>query len=618
MSAKRDGAPIFQRNLAALSMRAPELARRLAVHVTEQPGRFRLVATEEKVPSLMTVISSGQSLPLHHPRQPLAETAAWLARLPGECFRSGNILILGVGLAYHVHQLASRADAETLITAAEPDLDLFAEVLKRIDLSALLSSPRITWLVGLSPQETVRQLSTGQTQHRLAGQGLQLLSLPGFRTYYAEYLRTLTQEIRSGLIEVGIKSRTARLQARDITKNILENLPAVVEAPGVVSLRSIGAGMPAFVVAPGPSLTDRLDTLREAARKGFVVAVDTAARILRRHGIPYHFVVALDYTDLNRLHFDNAVDDATWLVAYPGVHPAIPALYLGKTIFYDHVGNAQGTARASPLLELLGLSGRLGSLISGGSTTDAAYHLARCLGCCPIVLVGVDMAFPGERFYAAGAMQDETPIENPHISCQYLVPNNRGGQVSTSHIYRLFCNQLAETIRSTGGLVYNTSWEGAAIPGVSMIDLSQFMAMSPDGTLRIPALPHRSARNMVTTRLQQILVGMEEDQRTLRRWDKEIRRISTQDGQKFRRRLVPVLKGIAEALKGRDSMRLAASLAEASASEILGQVGGVGLLGGQSAHENEVAKERLRRWFREIQEGIAFVAPLVREAVRRI
>ena len=610
--------PIFQRNLAALSTRTPELARRLAAHVIEQPRRFQLLATEENVPTLVAVTASGQSLSLHHARQPLAETSAWLAGLPKECFRGVNVLILGIGLAYHIQQFASRADAETLITAAEPDLDLFVTVLEQIDLSQLLSSPRITWLVGVSPHETVKHLATGQAGHRLAGQGVQLLSLPGFRAYYAEYLRTLTEEIQSGLIGVGLKSRTARQQGRDITKNILDNLPAVLEAPGVVTLRSIGVGMPAFVVAPGPSLTDQLPTLRDAVRKGFVIAVDTAARILRRRRIPYHFVVAVDYTDLNRLHFDNAGDDPAWLVAYPGVHPAIPALYRERAVFYDHSGDIQKSTRASPLIELIGLTHRLGSLVSAGSTTDAAYHLARSLGCSPIVLVGVDLAFPGERFYAAGAMQDETSIDIPHTSLQYLVPDNRGGQVTTSHIYRLFRDQLAETIRSTGGLAYNTSLEGAAIPGASPMDLPEFITRTPDATPRIPSLPHRSAKSLVTARLQEILDGMSEDRRTLRRWDKEIRRISTQDSRKFRTRLIPVLKEIAAALKSRDSMRLTGSLAEESASEILGQVGGVGLLGGTNSHENEVAKERLRRWIREIHEGIDFASPLFRGALDKI
>ncbi|MFH1741730.1 MAG: 6-hydroxymethylpterin diphosphokinase MptE-like protein [bacterium] len=610
--------PTFQHNLEALATRAPDLARRLATHTIEQSNRFEIFTTVEKVPGLAAVSSTGEKIPLHHPQQPLTEVAAWLKGLPKECFHNTNVLILGVGLAYHIHQFVQCADPETLITVTEPDCDLFAAVLGRIDLSPLLGSDRVTWHVGLSPHEIVREFSEGPLRHRLAGQGLQLLSLPGFRAYYADYLRTLTEEIQAGLIEVQIKHRTIRLQARIILKNVLENLPAVMEAPGVTSLRSLGAGMPAFVVAPGPTLVDQLSTLRTAFRKGFVIAVDTAARILRREGVPYHFVVAVDHTDLNRLHFDNAADDPGWLAAYPGLHPSIPALYPRRSFFFDHLGSTRDTIRASPLLEFLGLSNRLGSLLSLGSTTDAAYHLARHLACCPIVLVGADMAFPGKRFYAAGAMQEETDVDSPHTQKQYLVPDNRGGQVTTSHIYRMFRDNLSEVIRCTGGLVYNTSMEGAAIQGVSPVNLKEFVEKTADVEPCLPDIGSQSTGDIVIPRIEGILEGFDEDRLVLRRWEKEARRVDVRDRAKFQSRIVPILKEIAEALETRDSIRLAASQAEGSASEILGQVHGVGLLGGTGSRENDVAKDRIVKWIREIRDGVDFSTPLFRETLHKL
>ena len=57
--------PIFDRNLAALSTHAPELARRLATHAACPSDRFQLLQTEENIPSLAAVTPSGEPLPLH-------------------------------------------------------------------------------------------------------------------------------------------------------------------------------------------------------------------------------------------------------------------------------------------------------------------------------------------------------------------------------------------------------------------------------------------------------------------------------------------------------------------------------------------------------------------------
>jgi len=141
----------------------------------------------------------GNILPLHHPNRPLAEAQSWLSGLPPEYLQNSNVLILGIGLAYHIHQFACHAGPETLITAVEPDLDLFATVLHQMDLSALFRSGNIYWLAGTTPRETARYLAEGPARHRFAGQGIRILTLPGFQTYYSRYLADLAQEIQAAL-----------------------------------------------------------------------------------------------------------------------------------------------------------------------------------------------------------------------------------------------------------------------------------------------------------------------------------------------------------------------------------------------------------------------------------
>ncbi len=608
---------ILQTNLEALSSRCPDTARRVADCPIQDPKRIQLVGSREQAPGLLVCNPAGRRIPLHNPQQPLSEAVLWVKSLPKEVLRGANVLILGIGLAYHIRQFLKESSPEARIVLVEPDREVLRFVLENVDLSSVMSAENTLWLAGLSPQQVVQRLQSGQEGHRFAGQGLQLLSLAGFRTYYEEYFASLVEEIQAGLVEAQVRHRTIRLQARDILCNILENLPHVLDAPGVSSLRSLGAGLPAFVVAPGPSLERNLDLLRQANRKGYVIAVDTAARILRREQVPYHCVVTVDHTELNRDHFDNADDDQASLVAYPGVNASIPALYRDRCYFYDHLGDIEKDVRASVLLETLGVSDRLGSLISLGSTTDTAYHLARHMACSPIVFVGVDLAFPGDRFYAKGAMQEEKRVDSPHTSRQYTVTDNRGNEVTTSHIYRLFGRQLGDLIRSTGGLVYNTSLEGAQIAHTTVLDLETVLGKLPNRELPVLPSSGRQINRDVAGKLESILTMMKEERRLVRPWEKEIRRLDVRNDQKFRQRMLPVLKEIAVGLNERESLQLAASLAEGSASQILGQVDGVGLLGG-GLDANDVARERVLKWVREVREGIDFAVPVIEKAIRSL
>ncbi|HQP98913.1 MAG TPA: DUF115 domain-containing protein [bacterium] len=609
---------IFRRNLSALSLCAADTAQKLSAYVPTNRRAYRLVPSQENVPTLLVEMEPGRILPLHHPNRPLVEVQSWLSGLPPEYFQNSNMLILGIGLAYPIHQFACHAGPETLITAVEPDMDLFATVLRQVDLSALFQSRNIHWLVGTTPRETARYLADGPERHRFAGQGIRILTLPGFQAYYSAYLAELAQEIQAALGEVQVRQRTVRTQAQLIFRNILENLSAVVQSPGVSELRAVGVGVPAFVVAPGPTLTEHLGRLREAGRKGYIIAVDTAARILRREGIPHHFVVSVDHTDLNRLHFDNVRENSAHLASYPGVHPSIPAWFGGRSFFFDHLGATDRPIRASSLLELLDLSDRLGSLVSLGSTTDCAYHLGRVMGCRPIVLIGTDLSFPGERFYAAGAMQEEVDLESPHTSAQYWVPNNRGGQVRTSHLYRMFCTNLGDLICSTGGLVYNTSLDGARISGTIPMPLTEILDHACDICPEIPSVKFNPDKRGTIRRIARIVDEISSDRNRLRRWEKEARRADTRDARRFQQRMIPVLKELAESLETCPGIRLAASQAEGSAAEILGHVHGIGLMGGTDSNANDKAKDQIVKWIREMREGMESIAPLLEKASQKL
>ncbi|HQO35900.1 MAG TPA: hypothetical protein PLG59_14650, partial [bacterium] len=219
---------------------------------------------------------------------------------------------------------------------------------------------------------------------------------------------------------------------------------------------------------------------------------------------------------------------------------------------------------------------------------------------------------------AAGAMQEEVDLESPHTSAQYWVPNNRGGQVRTSHLYRMFCTNLGDLICSTGGLVYNTSLDGARISGTIPMPLTEILDQACDICPEVPSVKFNPDKRGTIRRIARIVDEISSDRNRLRRWEKEARRADTRDARRFQQRMIPVLKELAESLETCPGIRLAASQAEGSAAEILGHVHGIGLMGGTDSNANDKAKDQIVKWIREMREGMESIAPLLEKASQKL
>jgi len=121
-----------EENLRVLAERAPGLAARVAR--APLPAGYVLRAGDGQRPALLV-----DGMPLHHPTHPEADAARWargaLDRLAAA--RAGAVVVVGLGLGYHVEALAERFDGP--ITVVEPDLAVWRLALAARDLAPLLA-----------------------------------------------------------------------------------------------------------------------------------------------------------------------------------------------------------------------------------------------------------------------------------------------------------------------------------------------------------------------------------------------------------------------------------------------------------------------------------------------
>lgn len=175
----------------------------------------------------------------------------------------------------------------------------------------------------------------------------------------------------------------------------LANAPRLTRESDIAVLSSLMSGLPAVIVAAGPSLDQNIHDLAPVLDRVLVIACDTAARPLLSVGIEPHFIVATDSSRPNASHLSSLPVTDSWLVAEGSLHPSAFTHFAHRT-FYFRVADHEPW----PWLAAAGLSAS--RLETWGSVLTSAFSFAQHLGCNPIAFIGADFAFTGGRPYCRG------------------------------------------------------------------------------------------------------------------------------------------------------------------------------------------------------------------------
>jgi hypothetical protein len=227
-----------------------------------------------------------------------------------------------------------------------------------------------------------------------------IVRTPGYPSAYSEKLLELPNAIHELFQRIGITQNTYEARARVWVDDILENLETIAGTSPFLSLIGKYRGVPAFIVGAGPSLDKNVRLLAEAGKKGIVIAVNSSAKALARHGIAPHALACIESMDssklLAELPFIDDVVRVFSLCAAPNI------LRTGKgPLLPTHELLPQF---AKPLEQLTGVPG----VAVCGSVSTAAFSMAHALGCSPIVLLGQDLAYTSGRTHASGSWWEDS------------------------------------------------------------------------------------------------------------------------------------------------------------------------------------------------------------------
>ncbi len=335
----------------------------------------------------------GPEVWLHSRYEPSGEAERAVHALPGD--ENATYVIAGMGLGYLPAAL-ERLRSEPVLIVAESDPALLKAALCVHDFSTPILSGRMIFLRSAEKSELHEKLSRCNADMLL---GFQLLEPPHTRRKGLDFAQRIRAQVSDFVAYQRMQMLTLLKTSQKTFRNVVMNLPHYLASADVNALKSRAAGMPAIVVAAGPSLARHLPLLAELRERAVVIAVQTVYKPLLASGCRPHFVTSLDFHDVS-LEFFRAACAAgrCALVAEPKASPLVLDAFDGQR-FVLHHGYFDRLLR--------GAAPRRGGLPAGTTVAHLAFYLAQHLGCDPILLVGQDLAFTQGLFYLPGS-----PIED--------------------------------------------------------------------------------------------------------------------------------------------------------------------------------------------------------------
>jgi hypothetical protein len=429
-----DQAPedLFQRNISLMLKRDPELAALMTSDIdcshievipSHQPG----------VPTARVTLPSGETVLLHNMEDPIG--SARRSAEKQEMKAENASILLGLGMGYLAIELAKKLEKKHPLIVCEADPAVLKTALRHVDLTEVLSSDYIRILVGkeIPLQDWIHRLSV-----KFMTAKADVISYePSICLHPKAYERL--KEVAQKESRAIILNRNTILKAGlRMTENILKNFPEVIQSAGVKHLENLFQGRPAILVAAGPSLEKNVHLLREVEGRAVIISVDTALRLLLPLGIRPDIVTTIDFNQKNFEKFANVpINPDISLVYHPGGYYESIQAFQGPKFTQSHVPNRIPAW-------LMQYVDDKGTLPAGTTVAHLSFHLARHLGCDPIVFIGQDLAFPHKRIHAADlSLWDITTDDMDTIEDIFGEPV--GTMTSFKHAIYHFEKAFAET-----------------------------------------------------------------------------------------------------------------------------------------------------------------------------
>lgn len=281
-----------------------------------------------------------------------------------------------------------------------------------------------------------------------------------------------------------------------LTRNVLANMERLPTCFAANEWKGAFSGIPAIICGAGPSLEKSLPLLAKAKDQALIFGGGSAITALTQNGIQPHLAMALDpndeeYDRLRQSHYF----EGPFLFA-PRLHRDVFATSNGP---FGYLKSDTGGLVENWLEEKLGLEGDpigpdLG--MEAFSVTTLAVSYAYALGCDPIILVGVDLAYTGGKRYVKGVKASDSSIEDPRALEKPLIRKDIAGEpVETLLKWVMESDAIAGFAKNhPDAYVVNATEGGLGFSGIENTSLEKALKEHGQKTYDIDGMIHQKVQ----------------------------------------------------------------------------------------------------------------------------
>ena len=477
---------VFTKNLELLKLHHPHVYTTLTRDSYATIGQIFSTGTDRL--NLNVSTPDGRHLYLHDRENPENDIKPFLSLVsPGS---TGVAVLFGMGLGYAALSLLEERPTLHFLAIFEHDSGIFSQALKNVDLSELLSSPKVLLSVGAEPDLGILDTATRALSLE------NIYTLRHLPSYTAQpHYHSLEAKVFEHISEFNVEGGTNIHFGKVFLNNRFSHLSAIHHQHLIDSLENAFENIPAILVAGGPSLDKNIHLLKKTKGKAVILGVDSVLPALSKATILPDFLTSVDPQELTYEKLANTPlnELSIPLICMSWVSPKVPKTFPASSVFW--------TFSAKPFEQwinsLLG-----GSILTGGAGTVAHLNMlaAIIMGCSPIILIGQDLSFtPNRSSHTSNAFLTHDNKAHLHLEASdhlFTAPAWGGGQIQTTRDFFGMKRFFERMITDNPRVYINATEGGVHIEGAEDIPLQAAIAEYCQTPLDIPdVIKERCARS---------------------------------------------------------------------------------------------------------------------------
>ena len=455
----------YETNLELLKIHHPAVWKTMMETRPEPVGQ--VYRTESGKFNLRITDSAGKTVTMHDEADPEKTGDNFLSQIPEKS--TAFVGLMGFGLGYGALAIINERPHIRHLAIFELNPGIFRQALQHINLSGLLEDPRV--LLSVGPDPDINTILMPARRALMLENVHTLRHLPSF-AFTRQYV-DLNDRLFEQFNKANVEGNTNLFHGKTYLRNRFQNMKTLHHHFLVDALYNRFAGVPAIIVAGGPSLDKNIEQLRQARDKAVIIAVDSTLPTLLAHGITPNFITTIDPQDLIFEKFAHVADSSrdVAVITMPWVSSKVAKIFPAKKIFWAFT--------ASPIETWI--SKLLGSKIrTGGAATVAHLNLqaATILGCSPIVFVGQDLAYTDNKDHAANTALTHKETMDMAISTKdglMWTDSVNGDKVATNRSFFQMKCHFEKMIQETSDSFHfiNSTEGGVHINGTEVMPLME-------------------------------------------------------------------------------------------------------------------------------------------------